>query len=64
MAEQRSDNEKVQPSGQAAQWSDEDMAVLAGIDERGRIKPAVLADTKADARKYRVLDALLRARKR
>lgn len=56
------DRETVTPDGAAREWSEAERAALAGIDEAGRIAPAVLADAKADARRYpdlaRFLDAV------
>lgn len=56
------ERETVQPKGRADEWTDGEIAALTGITEDGRILPAVLADAKADARRYpdlaRFLDAV------
>jgi len=56
------ERETVQPQGRANEWTDGEITALSGIDARGRILPAVLADAKADARRYpdlaRFLDAV------
>lgn len=56
------DRETVQPKGRAEEWTESEIAALTGIDARGRILPAALADAKADARRYpdlaRFLDAV------
>lgn len=56
------ERETVQPQGRADEWTESEIAALSGIDARGRILPAALADAKADARRYpdlaRFLDAV------
>lgn len=56
------ERETVQPKGRAEDWTDDEIAALTGITADGRISPAVLADAKADARRYpdlaRFLDAV------
>lgn len=57
------DRETVQPKGRAEEWTESEIAALTGIDARGRISPAVLADAKADARRYPDLARFLDARR-
>ena len=55
------DRETVTPDGKGREWSAAERAALAGVDDRGRIAPAALADAKADARRYPDLGAMLDA---
>lgn len=57
------ERETVQPQGRADEWTDDEIAALTGITVDGRISPAVLADAKADARRYPDLARFLDARR-
>lgn len=49
------ERDTVQPQGDALDWTDAD------IDRLANLTPAKIADAKADARRFPLLDALLRA---
>lgn len=54
-------HQPVQPEGGAVDWTDAQIDALVGITDDGQISPAVLADARADARRYPELNALLKA---